>query len=442
MLNKVIIVVSFFFSLLVTESLVIRLVDADNEKHFNKVIFELNKSIGLIFNDAVVSSEVLKEVVNLSKGGDLLLSEFNRVSKALLDDYNNVNSILLLPNGIVSYVYPYEENKNAIGHDVLNDENRKLGSLESILKKEVVIIGPVKLVQNGKQAFIIRKTILNENNFWGFVSSIVYLDSIIDSIDNVLLEHGVVDYSIVGYNPDNLNVNERMIRSKGDLSNEPMKSKVHVFNTTWEIYISQNSPKYSLVFAVFIFVSIVFLMAALLFKYINKNKNSEKEKRLLENEAHADFLTGLLNRRGFENRINILQSGKLIYGSIAIFDIDFFKKINDTYGHDVGDEVLVKFTNICMMLLPSEYILSRSGGDEFILLMPELDIIRAEEVCECLRLEIYKEKFTVSTAELELTTSIGVASYSNIVNIRSALNIADKALYLAKNNGRNRVFTF
>ncbi|MDD9157530.1 sensor domain-containing diguanylate cyclase [Aliivibrio sp. S4TY2] len=439
MLKKTIVFVLFLSSLFMAELCVVKINGVDNEKRINDVIYELNQSIGLVFNDAVISSEVLKEIVRTSKNSTIALTEFNRVSEILLADYSDLDSILLLPNGVVSYVYPYDENKNAIGHDVLNDENRKRGSLESILKKDTTIIGPVKLVQNGKKAFIIRKTILSGNDFWGFTSSVVYLDSIINMIDNILLKHGFVDYLIVGYNPDGQSLNEKLISSKGNFSNKSLKGVIYVFNTSWELYTAKNSPKLSIRMFMFFLVSIVFIITVLVFRYF---KNNKKENKLLKNETHTDFLTGLINRRGFEYKLKLLKNNELIYGSIAIFDIDFFKAVNDKYGHDAGDEILVKFANVCMMNLPAEYILSRSGGDEFILLMPGLDIIRAKEVCECLRLAIYKERFTTSKTELEITTSIGVSSYSNVVNIRSALNIADKALYIAKEDGRNRVFTF
>ena len=128
------------------------------------------------------------------------------------------------------------------------------------------------MVQNGKKAFIIRKTILSGNDFWGFTSSVVYLDSIINMIDNILLKHGFVDYLIAGYNPDDQSLNEKLISSKGNFSNKSLKGVIYVFNTNWELYTTKNSPKLSLRILMFFSISIVFYITLLIFRYFKNNK--------------------------------------------------------------------------------------------------------------------------------------------------------------------------
>ncbi|MEC4727865.1 sensor domain-containing diguanylate cyclase [Shewanella sp. D64] len=439
MLNKVFafifVMILIFISYFITSSLG----KVKDEERLSNTITDLNKAAEIIFNGALISSEVLKEMIELSEDENFTLKKFNRAAKKLLEGYSHVDSILLLPNGVVSYVYPYDDNKNAIGHDILSDENRKLGSMEAISKKDVIIIGPVKLVQNGKQAFIVRRTVRTDNGFWGFISSIVYLESIIDVVDNVLSKHGVDSYLVLGYNPDCKGGNEKLITSKGSLEGLPLKGVVRVFNTRWELTVSKSNSDIYFKTLVYISLLTLFLLVLLPIRYFKKYQASEKQKIIFESEAHTDFLTGLLNRRGFEHRIKTFHN-VVDYGSVAILDIDFFKKINDTYGHDVGDEILVGFVNFCREQVSDKYALCRSGGEEFILLMPATKTEQAKEVCDQLRLMVSRGNFVVENLSVEVRISVGIAGYRDTNEIKSALTLADKALYRAKQEGRDRVY--
>ncbi|WP_108944143.1 sensor domain-containing diguanylate cyclase [Shewanella halifaxensis] len=378
-------------------------------------------------------------MVELTGDDKFTLNEFNRVAKELVNGYSHVDSILLLPNGVVSYVYPYNENAKAIGHNVLEDETRKLGSIETILKNEVAIIGPVKLVQNDKQAFIVRRTIRKEAGFWGLTSSIVFLESIVKVVDDLMLQNEVDAYVISGYNPDSKIDYDNIISLNGRLDGIVSKSVVSIFNTKWELSISKIDS--CLCVQLFVFTSLlaIFLLIFLLVRYFKKYRGSEKEKFILENEAHTDFLTGLLNRRGLEYQISTLDK-TVSWGTVAIFDLDFFKKINDTYGHDVGDSVLLHFANFCQTRISSDFVLSRSGGEEFILLMPSIEIEQAEKICEELRLKISNETFIIGALRLDITMSGGIACFQHVNEIKSAMTLADKALYKAKHSGRNCVY--
>ncbi|WP_235860723.1 CHASE domain-containing protein, partial [Vibrio jasicida] len=168
--------------LILTEFLATELSRINNQKESANVISTINKEMKKVFNDALITAEVLKEVVVLSEDSSISLEAFNKLSRTLLFSYSNVDSLLYLPQGVVTLVYPYEENKRAIGHNVLQDQSRRLGAEQSINCRKNTVIGPVKLVQNGKQAFILRKAITNESGFIGFSSSIIYLETILNSL--------------------------------------------------------------------------------------------------------------------------------------------------------------------------------------------------------------------------------------------------------------------
>ncbi|WP_244204667.1 sensor domain-containing diguanylate cyclase [Vibrio rhodolitus] len=435
-LTKVILIITSLF--IVTELLTSKLTGINHEQHSNQAISKLNKEIKSIFNDALITSEVIKEMVLLSNERSISLEHFNKASKKLLETYINVDALLYLPNGIVELAYPYQEHKLAIGHNVLSDEKRKRGANESITYKETTIVGPIKLVQNGRQAFVLRKSVSDEKGFIGLSSSVIYLDSILRVIENQLKQHDVKNYSISGYNPDTANPAERVIISGGDLTSTPHKGEIQVFETKWDIAIYPDSSNLIPRLLVLCTLVVTILILAAPVRYFRKYQDSEKQRNHLQKEAHTDFLTGLLNRRGFEFKFDKVKDNQQA-GAIAVFDIDFFKNINDNYGHDVGDMVLIQFSKICDALIHDEFILSRTGGEEFMLLMPDISKSQAKIICESLREAVAKAPIFVKRQNINITVSIGISNFTSTDKLETAVAFADKALYLAKRTGRNRV---
>ncbi|MEI7843060.1 MAG: diguanylate cyclase [Gallionellaceae bacterium] len=174
---------------------------------------------------------------------------------------------------------------------------------------------------------------------------------------------------------------------------------------------------------------------------ITKRKLLEIE---LEQRAHIDFLTGTNNRGYFMEQAERELSRAIRYEnplSLLMLDIDFFKQVNDSYGHKVGDMALKKFAEICQQTLREIDVIGRMGGEEFAILLPVTALDKATEVAERLRLAIANAKVPLESGmPLQFTVSIGVATIiSNDENIDVLLNRADKALYEAKNSGRNKV---
>jgi two-component system cell cycle response regulator len=160
--------------------------------------------------------------------------------------------------------------------------------------------------------------------------------------------------------------------------------------------------------------------------------------------AITDPLTGLYNRRYLESRLKALvaeasQSGRPL--SVLVADIDHFKRVNDTHGHDAGDAVLREFSSRCRRNTRGIDLACRLGGEEFLIIMPDTDIRRAYQVGERLRACIADEPF-LAQPDLEtwITASVGVATLEHSSDTPEALfKRADSALYAAKRSGRNRV---
>ena len=167
-------------------------------------------------------------------------------------------------------------------------------------------------------------------------------------------------------------------------------------------------------------------------------------RQTLEMMAHTDMLTGIDNRRYFERRAKKTISDHTNNEqpiSLLMLDIDHFKAINDTYGHDVGDEVLKKMSDVCKTVLRSNDLFARYGGEEFIALLPNTPQKSAQLIAERLRQKIEQASVIVQGHEpIYFTASIGVTliDYDNCT-FNDAIKQADIALYAAKSAGRNLV---
>ena len=154
-----------------------------------------------------------------------------------------------------------------------------------------------------------------------------------------------------------------------------------------------------------------------------------------------DPLTGIANRLAYNERVtaevNRWQRSKSPL-SIAIWDIDHFKKINDTYGHSVGDRVLMLFSDIIQKRIRKVDFFARIGGEEFVLLMPDTTLTDALTVNNKLRVLLEECNFHYEGKYCNITSSVGIAEFREGDDEDIALKNADKALYQSKNNGRNR----
>ncbi len=159
--------------------------------------------------------------------------------------------------------------------------------------------------------------------------------------------------------------------------------------------------------------------------------------------ALTDPLTGLQNRRSlFEvGRVEFARANRMNRTfSCMMLDLDHFKKVNDTYGHPIGDQALKEFANRCKRSVREIDLVGRYGGEELIILLPETDSKAAVQVAERLRSSIAARPFEVAGREIAVTVSVGVATKDeNTRNLETLIARADQAMYIAKHRGRNQV---
>lgn len=161
--------------------------------------------------------------------------------------------------------------------------------------------------------------------------------------------------------------------------------------------------------------------------------------------ATTDYLTNIANRRAWFDRAEQELLRFQRYGhpcSILCLDLDHFKQVNDRYGHQVGDEILIDFTHRSQQCIRDLDYMGRIGGEEFAVLLPETDVRQAEKVAAKIQDTIRKSYVTKQGAEILYTVSIGITQFcQEDATFDQALSRADKALYAAKKAGRNRFIT-
>lgn len=212
--------------------------------------------------------------------------------------------------------------------------------------------------------------------------------------------------------------------SISNISQKPVAYLVAISDNSIAKAVDENKFFISFIISI-AFISIFVTSQLLLMKHIQLEDISEK-----------DPLTGLYNRRRFFEKVKDILKNKPKTSSAVILDIDHFKRINDEFGHNTGDEVLVSVTKQLLGSIRQQDILARWGGEEFIVFLPDADYAIALQICERLRNKI-------ETLEIKgvgnVTASFGFAVLENFNELEYAIQLADQAMYVSKQNGRNQV---
>ena len=202
-------------------------------------------------------------------------------------------------------------------------------------------------------------------------------------------------------------------------------------------YSAETSSRFPITF---------FAVSLLLYVQELGRYRADEKTEVLQNEleeiARTDSLSGLVNRRGADEILNEEErrgkrSGK--YGIVMLADIDYFKRINDSYGHEAGDSVIQFVANELRSVVRDIDTVARWGGEEFMILFVESDIRKALKMAERVRANIESQKISYEGQVLSTTISIGVAVFNSNNDVELVLRYADEALYRAKENGRNQV---
>ncbi|GLS84190.1 diguanylate cyclase domain-containing protein [Paraferrimonas haliotis] len=386
--------------------------------------------------------------VFLTQGIDALIatqhnlneSQFINIAKAILDREPGIRNISLAPQNVVRYVYPKQGNEAVIGVDLEAIEHQRKAVLAAKESNDIVVAGPIALIQGG-EGIISRKPIFQEQqgslNYWGLVSIVIdteqlYQQAQLQSAErnlNIAIRgvdgqgsSGAVFYGnpdIFKHNPQLLSV--ALPSGSWVLAAIPVEGWERATQLHWAFYFGNTII--SLIMA-----SVSFFAAA----------SYEKANQL----ARQDSLTGLPNRLSFDETLEQALDYCHRYqtrGGLIVFDLDKFKPINDQFGHDVGDQVLTVIAKRLSALLRRNDTICRIGGDEFIVLLPNVSADESlERVCEKL-IESLCLPITIDGNELQIGVSVGACYFPCAERTnRQLIARADRAMYRAKNAGGNR----
>lgn len=188
----------------------------------------------------------------------------------------------------------------------------------------------------------------------------------------------------------------------------------------------------------------IFLSLGLI-AYLFSSSTQEMEGKLIEynrklvKQANTDTLTGLYNRRRTMEYLENLLKNPSAQISICLCDIDHFKRVNDTYGHDIGDVVLTTISDTFRNTLPSDTFISRWGGEEFLLIFPRMNGDEAGTALEILRQKIRGIVFDGRIENFTISLTYGLVEYDFNSDITTLLKEADEKLYVGKESGRDRI---
>ncbi|MDR1380076.1 MAG: sensor domain-containing diguanylate cyclase [Tannerella sp.] len=372
------------------------------------------------------------------------VDNFERVAATIVGD-GYIKNVAVAPNGVVSKIYPLFGNEILLGRNLLVAGASKELAKQAEEKGMLVFGGPFTSPQRDDVLIGILPIYSGidneENRFWGLVVITLKYPAILEEFDLHSLALLGLTYELWWVNPDN---REKIIIASSSRSRTEqeyyIEKNIPIFNAEWHLRIGIKKGWYEytenlLMALIGIFISI--LIAFIVQKSYKLQILTEKLERL----AHIDALTGVYNRHYFVEYVT-LQIEKIkrnkSNGFIVMFDLDFFKKINDTYGHTAGDEVLrVVPSRIRLCIRPYD-ILARFGGEEFIIFIQQIDMENVCNIVERCRIALEDKPILYEGRTISVTASFGIAELIPEDGINIAVVHADEALYSAKKGGRNR----
>lgn len=378
---------------------------------------------------------------------DFNTNDFEKWAAVIVSEMYAATTLQLAPNGIISHIYPLKGNEKALGLNLLQDSRGSEGALRTIESKELTFIGPIELIQNGKQAVIVRKPVFMSeeggSKFWGFIIALMYLDEIIP--ERVLSQYEQnFFFRILGDDPDNDEI-PLIYESRGFYEEDCTTLIIEVPNGTWLLqmnYKPGNNPFYNPIRILLLMFSII--LAAYVYFQQDRIRQKAVEIHALNDKlleiSLKDELCGCWNRRGGMQIIEQQISQAKRYGeihSIVMIDMDFFKEVNDKHGHQAGDKLLQHLTNLLTDLLREPDAIVRLGGDEFLLVLPRIGLEDCIEVVKRIQEKVNSTPLLFEKVSLGLSLSMGIASYKKGENMEDLLHRADGKMYEVKENGRN-----
>ncbi len=357
---------------------------------------------------------------------DLTLNEFNMYAEIMFDPEKHI-AITYSPAGITEFVYPFEPNKEAIGHNILTSPKTKIEGVQTIENRQVTISGPYSLLQKGRAGIVIRNPIFvigdGEEKFWGFTTLILASPKFLSVTGILNLESIGYAFSLLGEYQDK---SVTVFESSNYDSEVGSYQDFEVYNSTWKFSIYKVG-ELDLIFQYSLWLLGFFLAGStILYKLMSY---FEERNRQYKRQIERDSLTGAYTR-AFLDEFTFSSAYTIFY-----IDLNKFKPVNDNYGHEVGDKLLKCYVMRLKEHFKKDTPVVRMGGDEFM-------VIINQEMTSKDRLHIKNriallssQPFKVDSLTIQIGASIGfsVCPY-DAETLDELIKIADREMYLDKEN--------
>jgi diguanylate cyclase (GGDEF)-like protein len=361
----------------------------------------------------------------------------------------------------VYFVEPYAGNESAHGFDLASEAERLKTIVGSKGSGGILATNKVTLVQgkNGKDGLLVFAPFYgnitdSDSKLKGFVLGVYRLDEMVNDALAPYLENGM---NLIIYDGKKTSNQNKIFRSlKAGTSLVKYEKKIEIFGRSWVVVFHgdkdfQGGVKLHPSFASAGGLLLFFLLISIAFE-LNDSRTRHKllseSKKRFEKLSNLDSLTGLANRRHFdktlekEMRRSVRDDSRM---SLILLDVDRFKEYNDTHGHLVGDECLKEVAEVLLKSTDRSHdFTARFGGEEFAVILPNTDLDGGLIIAERLRLRI-EERGSSNSKIPSITISLGLVATSKdqkYITSKALIAQADKALYEAKEQGRNRTVHF
>lgn len=418
-----------------------------NKKRYEAIAVNQSSIIRSQFDTVLDRTYILSTLI-ASDDGDTAF--FNRIAERIYQETLSctgvqLKNIAVAPGGVVEQVYPLTGNEGLLNFDFMDSSKEgNAEAVEAYRKGSLVITPPFNLVQGGVGMAGRLPVFLTENGnsrFWGLVTVTMDFEDLMKNINLDALKGLDADYRLWYEDGSKGPV---VLQESSDPVNRPVSYTFSVQNLTWHLDVSPRNgwidyPQLAVAIAAILGVALL-----LAIQMLDKSRIKEINEKL-ERLAHLDALTSCYSRQ-YVNTVLVNQCSGLWNNpnaaySLAIIDIDYFKSINDTYGHEIGDRAIIAIARLLMDNSKPEDgdCVIRHGGDEFIVLFNDVTKERFKNKLDAIVTGAREIHFP-DYPDLKLSVSVGGEYYSDKERslYYDMIRRADLNLYQAKENGRNQ----
>ncbi len=379
-------------------------------QNFLKSVYENEQELSELYtiriynsvNQVVIDTKILDEMFQLF-GNDISEEQFLAVARIIFKP-NYFSLISYQPQGVIKYIYPKKLYKWTLGIDILQEKATQIEALFAKTSGRTVLSGPYTL--GAYEGLVARRPVYtmqqDKKIFWGFIS--VGFD--VKKLLNDVVEIGALSTFKMHYAIDTIYKDKHIpvIKSDGFIEEKAHKRIFTVGDQTWVFYVHSADALENIFIVIFSFLSLYIFISTIIYILI---KNFEEKHDKIKRLNYIDALTQAYNRKTideyFENYAEQIKHGFTLF----YIDLNDFKPVNDTHGHEVGDKLLIAYVERVRHNFSSDTIVARMGGDEFVIIIHKhLPQVALESIVR--RIEaLSSEKFYLDGIKVKISASIG-----------------------------------